>query len=63
MKILQVKKLPIYDLFQGQGWETWTRVVMNDKHLPKVIGGERLSAEEKEVVKHLISERTQNAGR
>lgn len=26
MKVLQVKKFPIFDIFQGEGWDNWTRV-------------------------------------
>lgn len=26
MKVLQVKKLPVYDVFLGEGWRNWTRV-------------------------------------
>lgn len=25
MKILQVKKFPIYDVFDGDGWTNWSR--------------------------------------
>ncbi len=27
-KILQVKKFPIYDIFTGQGWLNWTRILV-----------------------------------
>jgi hypothetical protein len=26
MKVLQVKRFPIYDIFQDEGWSNWTRI-------------------------------------
>lgn len=30
MKILQVKKFPIYDIFEGDGWEMWSRYLLKN---------------------------------
>jgi hypothetical protein len=33
MKILQVKKTPLYDVFTGGGWKNHTRVFVKDGHV------------------------------
>ena len=55
MKILRVKKLPLYDVFIGEGWLNWTRVVKQGEAL-KVIGGNQLSATEKFAVQTKVKE-------
>lgn len=46
MKILRVKKFPLYDVFTGEGWDHWSRVVRQGDNV-KVIAGEQLNATEK----------------
>jgi hypothetical protein len=41
MKILQVKKSPIYDIFMGEGWHNWSRIILQKEGL-KIIGGMQL---------------------
>jgi hypothetical protein len=48
-KILRVKKLPIYDVFEGEGWFNWTRVAVRSNKL-KVVGGNPLNMGQKEKV-------------
>jgi hypothetical protein len=38
MKILRVKKSPVYDVFTGEGWFNWTRIIVQSSGL-KIIGG------------------------
>ena len=42
MKILQVKRLPIYDIFLEDGWNHWTRVLLKKDHLIH-LNGDRLN--------------------
>jgi len=42
MKILQVKRLPIYDIFLDDGWNHWTRVLLKKDHLIH-LNGDRLN--------------------
>jgi len=41
MKVLRVKKFPIFDVFFGEGWEDWTRVLLKGTHLIYLGGAER----------------------
>jgi hypothetical protein len=49
MKILRVKKTPLFDVFVDEGWYNWSRVVLSGNSL-KVIGGEALTT----VTKHAV---------
>lgn len=40
MKVLRVKKFPLYDVFTGEGWYNWSRVLVRDT--PRVVAGEQL---------------------
>lgn len=46
MKILQVKKFPIYDIFIGNGWLNWTRILIDKSKKVTIIAGEQLSMSE-----------------
>ena len=43
MKILRIKKLPIFDVFVGEGWYNWSRIIYQHKSI-KLLDGEKLSA-------------------
>jgi hypothetical protein len=58
MKILRVKKLPLYDVFTGEGWYNWSRVVKQNDQL-KVISGNQLSATEKFYINQFVKEQEQ----
>lgn len=55
MKILQVKKFPIYDIFVGEGWDNWTRILYNNEtQTLKVNAGRILSiGERKKIIKRI----------
>jgi len=38
IKVLRVKKFPLYDLFQGEGWENWSRVLIKGNKAILVAG-------------------------
>lgn len=59
MKILRVKKLPIYDVFYGDGWLNWTRVIKHHDNL-KVLGGNQLIDTEKFAIKSYIKRMENN---
>ena len=40
MKIHQVKKFPIYDIFTGNGWLNWTRILIDKSKKITTIAGE-----------------------
>lgn len=63
MKILRVKRLPLFDVFTGEGWLNWTRIVKNDNGNLKVISGNQLNATEKFAVQEYVTnlERKDNA--
>jgi hypothetical protein len=42
LKVLRVKKFPLYDVFQGEGWEQWSRILMKGSKAI-LIAGEHLS--------------------
>ena len=50
LKILRIKKFPLYDIFQGEGWENWSRYLFIKGHL-KLISGIPLSIKEIREVK------------
>jgi hypothetical protein len=56
VKILQVKKLPIFDIFTGMGWDNHTRVIFNhENNSMKVIAGKPLQHRERnQAYKHLV---------
>ena len=37
MKILRVKKFPLYDVFQGEGWDNWSRVLIKQATSPRAV--------------------------
>jgi hypothetical protein len=43
MKILQVKKFPLYDVFFGQGWKNWSRIKVVSEGEITVISGAPLT--------------------
>jgi hypothetical protein len=56
MKVLRVKKFPLFDIFFGEGWENWTRVQVNKDRSMKVVGGLELDKQAKQKVStHLIN--------
>ena len=55
MKILRVKKLPLYDVFTGDGWYNWSRIVKNNDTL-KIISGNQLSSAEKFYIQQYVKE-------
>jgi hypothetical protein len=38
MKILQVKKFPIFDIFTGEGWENWSRYLIKKNKIIYIAG-------------------------
>ena len=38
LKILQVKKFPIWDIFQLDGWLNWTRILLKNKKVIQIAG-------------------------
>ena len=51
MKILRVKKFPLYDIFVGKGWLNWTRILFNSKNNSvKVIAGDPLRIKDRYAV-------------
>lgn len=42
MKILQVKKFPLYDIFQDEGWYAWSRYLLKKGKLIYVGGAKIL---------------------
>ena len=57
MKILRVKKLPIYDIFLGEGWYNWTRVMHDVKNSRlKMVAGENLGSFTKIEVERKLKE-------
>ena len=42
LKVLRVKGTPIYDLFTGEGWYNWTRILKRDMTI-KVLAGNPLT--------------------
>lgn len=38
MKILQVKKFPLYDVFLYDGWTNWSRVKVQDGSITVIAG-------------------------
>lgn len=55
MKILRVKKFPLFDVFTGEGWDHWSRVVKQGDNV-KVIAGEQLNSTEKFYLKTKLKE-------
>lgn len=47
MKVLRVKKFPLFDIFLGLGWKNWTRVQVEKDKSMKIVGGAELSKSEK----------------
>jgi hypothetical protein len=45
MKILQVKKFPIYDIFTDLGWLNWTRILIDKNKKISVIAGEPIKTD------------------
>ncbi len=45
MKVLQVKRTPIYDIFLGDGWYNWTRILFRQQII-KVLAGSPLSKDQ-----------------
>lgn len=40
--VKQVKKFPIFDVFQGEGWENWSRILLK-ANKAVLIGGQPLT--------------------
>lgn len=38
MKVLQVKNFPIWDIFEGEGWENWSRYLYKKGKLIYISG-------------------------
>jgi hypothetical protein len=49
MKILQVKRTPIYDVFIGDGWHSWTRILLRNS-IVKVLSGLPLSRSDQQTL-------------
>ena len=57
MKILRVKKLPVFDVFTGEGWYNWARVLYDYKNSRlKVVKGENIPAFTKAEVEKQLKE-------
>ena len=55
MKVLRVKKTPIFDCFLGDGWDNWTRVIWEKDHdSVKIIDGNHLNIKEKQEARLFI---------
>jgi hypothetical protein len=57
IKLLHVKATPIWDLFTGEGWYNWTRVLVRGSEI-KVLAGTPLTPE---VQSQLVTELKTNA--
>lgn len=57
LKVLQVKKLPIYDVFKGEGWENWSRIMINKalKGQATHLGGQILTKKELSLVRAIVN--------
>ena len=53
MKILQVKKLPIFDIFLSEGWTHWTRVLLKKDHLIHLAGDRLNGTMIRDALRHL----------
>ena len=53
MKVLQVKKTPIYDVFIGEGWYNWTRVLLRND-VVKVLSGSPLSRSDQQGLQEVL---------
>jgi hypothetical protein len=54
LKVLRVKKFPLYDVFQGEGWENWSRVLMKGTKAV-LIAGSHLSISQLRSLTHTIA--------
>ncbi len=45
MKILPIKGTPIFDLFTGEGWYNWTRILKRNESI-KVLAGNPLTSQQ-----------------
>jgi len=43
MKIVPVKKTPLFDVFVGEGWSNHSRVIVDKNKRVKLISGNRLT--------------------
>lgn len=59
LKILRVKKFPLYDVFQGEGWDGWTRILLKGNKAI-LIAGAHLSIAQLRSLTHTIKA-TENA--
>ena len=53
MKVLPIKTTPLIDVFTGEGWENWTRLLYKNKVLIP-LSGEVLNKNQLEEVKQHI---------
>jgi len=42
IKVLQVKKFPIFDVFTGDGWLNWTRILIQPNKTTVIAGDKTL---------------------
>ena len=55
LKVLRVKKFPLYDVFQGEGWEKWSRILLKGTKAV-LIAGEHLSISQLRSLSHTIQQ-------
>ena len=59
--VLQVKKYPIFDVFTGEGWENWTRIMLKNNKIIHVAGNLLHISLIKAISRKLNEEKTANA--
>lgn len=59
LKILRVKKFPLYDVFQGEGWDGWTRILIKGTKAI-LVAGQHLSIAQLRSLSHTLKA-TENA--
>jgi hypothetical protein len=62
MRVYQVKRFPIYDIFTGDGWENWSRVLVSkDKRVTTLAGTQSPHVDIKTVLELALQSRNQHS--